>query len=101
MYAVYITTNVARTVLYTGVTNNLANRLIQHFNNRGEFKSFSGRDSCYNLIYYEEYSHVVEAIKREKEIKNRPRQWKEALISFQNPTWTFMNEAIFGEWPPF
>ncbi|WP_317133200.1 GIY-YIG nuclease family protein [Adhaeribacter rhizoryzae] len=32
-YFVYITTNPKRTVLYTGIINNLQTRLQQHFNN--------------------------------------------------------------------
>ena len=42
-YFVYITTNPGRTVLYTGVTNDLEVRLRQHYENRGNKKTFAGR----------------------------------------------------------
>lgn len=35
-YFVYITTNPGKTVLYTGVTNDLYTRIFQHYNNRGK-----------------------------------------------------------------
>ena len=37
-YYIYITSNPERSVLYTGVTNNLDNRLIEHWSNHGQLK---------------------------------------------------------------
>lgn len=89
-YYVYITTNPKRTVLYTGVTNNLQQRMNQHYENRGKPESFAGKYYCYNLIYYEEYIEVKQAIEREKEIKLMRRELKEELIKEINPTWKFI-----------
>lgn len=54
-YYTYITTNPAKKVLYTGMTNDLAQRVIEHYLNRGQHKTFVGRYYCYLLVYYEEY----------------------------------------------
>jgi putative endonuclease len=99
-YYVYILTNPERTVLYTGVTNNLSQRLIEHWKSRGSVKSFTGKYYCYNLLYYEKFQYVDRAIAREKEIKGWRRQKKNDLIRTMNPTWTFLNKEICGEWPP-
>lgn len=73
-YFIYITTNPARTVLYIGVTNDLATRLLQHFEERGREKTFAGRYFCFNLIYYERFTYIQHAINREKEIKKMEKR---------------------------
>jgi putative endonuclease len=89
-YFVYITTNPTRTVLYVGVTNDLSVRIQQHYENRGNKESFAGRYYCYNLIYYERFQYINDAIAREKEIKKWRREKKEKLISSMNPKWDFL-----------
>ena len=42
-YYVYIVTNYSRTVLYTGVTNNLEQRVIEHYLGRGNPQTFTGK----------------------------------------------------------
>jgi putative endonuclease len=96
----YILTNRERTVMYTGVTSNLAQRLKEHYDNRGEDTTFAGRYYCYNLVYYEYSTYVNNAIVREKEIKNLSREKKMALISAFNPDWRFLNVDFCGAWPP-
>lgn len=89
-YYVYITTNPGKTVLYTGVTNNLKRRLYEHYNNKGNKKSFAGKYYCYKLIYFEYFTDIKQAIEREKEIKNISRAKKEDLINVKNPKWNFL-----------
>ena len=89
-YFVYITTNPSKTVLYTGVTNDLVFRLHQHFMNRGQEKTFAGRYYCYKLIYFQHYSDIKDAIEREKEIKNLSRIKKLDLIKENNPSLNFI-----------
>ncbi len=89
-YYVYITTNPGKTVLYTGVTNDLKRRLQEHYENKGNKKNFAGKYYCYKLIYYEHYPDSNQAIIREKEIKNMTRKKKEELISSENPKWNFL-----------
>ena len=89
-YYVYITTNPGKTVLYTGVTNNLKRRLYEYYHDRGNKKHFATRYYCYKLIYYEHYTDINQAINREKEIKNMSRKQKEELIKEKNPNWNFL-----------
>ena len=99
-YHVYILTNKGKTTLYVGVTNNLHARLIEHWKNRGIYKTFAGRYSCFNLIYFEAFEYIQDAIEKEKKIKNWNRKKKEALILTKNPEWRFLNKEVLGQWPP-
>lgn len=69
-YFVYILTNAARTVLYTGVTNNLRRRLEEHrADAQAAKKSFASAYTCFYLVYWEHFQYVTQAIAREKEIQ--------------------------------
>jgi putative endonuclease len=87
---VYITTNPGKTVLYTGVTNNLVNRMQQHYENRGNPNSFAGKYYCYRLLFFERYTDINHAIEREKDLKQMSRKAKEEIISQFNPNWNFL-----------
>jgi putative endonuclease len=99
-YATYILTNPNRKVLYTGVTSNLPKRLVEHYEEKGNTKTFAGKYYCYCLIWYEVFPTMNEAIQAEKRIKGKKRRWKEDLINENNPQWKFVNDTILGEWPP-
>lgn len=99
-FSVYITTNPGRTVLYTGTTNNLPRRVIEHYLNRGNKENFAGKNYCYCLVFYDVFPTMIEAIEAEKRIKGKSRKWKEELIERNNPDWKFLNAEIVGEWPP-
>jgi putative endonuclease len=86
-FYVYITTNPDKTALYVGVTNDIERRLFEHCENRGKRKTFAGRYFCYNLIWFEHFFDINEAIMREKEIKGWRREKKELLIAKSNPDW--------------
>ena len=98
-FFVYILTNKTRTVLYTGMTNALEYRIIQHYREAGKKKTFTGRYYCYYLVYYEEFNNVYDVMEREVEIKGWSRAKKETLINSINPAWKFLNYDIM-EWPP-
>ena len=98
-YYVYILTNYKKAVLYTGVTNNLEQRIIEHYLDRGNVKTFTGRYNAFYLLYYECTQYVNNAIAREKEIKGWSRKKKIELINSFNPHWKFLNYELFGEWP--
>jgi len=83
LYWVYILTNLHRTVLYIGITNNLTRRLHEHRSGRN--KGFTKKYNCNILVYFEQYSDVTNAIAREKELKKWKRHWKLALIKNENP----------------
>ncbi|HTB05482.1 MAG TPA: GIY-YIG nuclease family protein [Bacteroidia bacterium] len=66
-YFVYIVTNEVKKVLYTGITNNLPQRIIEHYLNRDTQNSFAAKYKCHYLLYFETFKYVDKAIKREKE----------------------------------
>jgi putative endonuclease len=78
-------------VLYIGVTNNLSRRVSEHNEIDLASKSFTKRYKCYNLVYFERFSNINLAIKREKEIKGWTRLKKEQLIAILNPSWEFID----------
>ena len=89
-YFTYITCNPRKTVLYTGMTNDVEERIKQHYLNRGKASSFAGKYFCYKLLYYERYDDVNMAIEREKEIKDLSREKKLELIRSVNPLLRFI-----------
>jgi putative endonuclease len=80
---VYIVSNTLRTVLYIGVTSNLYSRIYEH--KSGEGSKFTSKYNCTDLIYFEFYESIEEAIEREKQLKKWKRVWKENLIKKMNP----------------
>ena len=79
-------TNDNDTVLYTGVTSNLRGRVKEHMGNMHP-GSFTARYNIRKLVYYESFDSIVEAIKREKQIKAGSRKKKLDLINGSNPEW--------------
>ena len=92
-FYVYILTNKAKTVLYTGVTNNLRRRLEEHKEKLNP-NSFTARYNVEFLIYYEKYGWIQQAIAREKEIKLLRRDLKLELIKEFNPNMEFLNNRF-------
>jgi putative endonuclease len=64
---------------YTGSTNNLEQRLIQHQTGFGA--NYTKTRLPVKLIYYEEYDRIDEAFMREKQIQGWGRTKKQALIA--------------------
>jgi len=91
--AVYILTNRKRSVLYTGVTADLAGRVFQHKNKLSP-GSFTAKYRTDALVYYEAIDDIVAAIQREKQIKGWTRRKKIALIESTNPSWADLWEDI-------
>ena len=71
--------------LYIGLTNNLIKRVYEHKNDLVE--GFTKKYQVHNLVYYEIFDSVYEAISREKQMKKWKRQWKINLIEKINPLW--------------
>ncbi len=82
---VYILTNKTHSVLYIGVTANLALRIHEH--RRGEGSSFTRKYRCNKLVLAETYPTIEEAIAREKAMKEWNRAWKVELIEKTNSNW--------------
>ena len=98
MCAVYILTNKNQSVLYTGVTNDLEKRLYEH-KTKVYPNSFSARYRTYDLVYFEEFNRIDDAISREKQIKAGSRRKKIDLINSINPDWIDLAPHIFGYSP--
>ena len=99
-YYTYIVTNPGKTTLYTGVTNNLVKRIVEHYLQRGINKTFAGKYYCYCLVWYDSFPTMQQAIDAEKRIKGKKRSWKNALIEDNNQDWHCLNKTLLGEWPP-
>lgn len=84
-FYVYIMTNQADRVLYTGVTNDLKKRVWQHRSGIGS--EFTKRYNVHKLVYYEIAEEPYAAISREKQIKAGSRQKKLDMINGFNPEW--------------
>ena len=89
-YCVYILTNDRHTVLYTGVTSDLASRIFQHRSKR--MPGFTKRYNVSKLVYFECGPDALGAIAREKQIKAGSRQKKIDLINAFNPGWRDLYE---------
>jgi putative endonuclease len=83
-YCVYIMTNVNHTVLYTGVTNNLPRRVLEH---REGKSAFTKKYNITKLVFFECGDDIDTAIAREKQIKGGSRKKKIDLINRINPRW--------------
>lgn len=92
-FYVYILTNKAKKVLYTGMTNNLKRRLHEHKSKLNP-NSFTAKYNVSYLLYYEHYGCVQQAIEREKEIKLLKRDRKLELIKNFNSNLDFLNDTI-------
>jgi putative endonuclease len=78
MYFVYILTNSNDTVLYIGVTNDILRRVLEH---RDELvPGFTAKYCLKKLVYYEAFEDHHDAFRRERQLKNWHREWKENLI---------------------
>jgi putative endonuclease len=91
-FFVYILSNRRRGVLYIGLTNDLIRRLSEH-----KAKLVPGFTKTYGvvmLVYYEEYSSVMEARAREATLKRWRRAWKIQLIDEFNPDWRDLSDEL-------
>ena len=82
---VYILASGLNGTLYIGVTSDLVKRVWQH--REGLAEGFTKRYGVKTLVWYEVHADIVEAIRREKQIKKWARHWKVELIQKMNPRW--------------
>lgn len=80
---VYIMANKYRTTLYIGVTSNLSKRIVEHA--LGEGSKFTKKYNLTDLVYFERFTDINQAIAREKQLKNWHHDWKINLIKEKNP----------------
>ncbi len=91
-YFVYIITNKYNNVLYTGVTNDLSRRVVEH--KTGATPGFTSKYNVSKLVYYEDYEDIHLALAREKQIKAGSRQKKLDLVNGINPEWRDLSEDV-------
>jgi putative endonuclease len=90
-YCVYILASRSRN-LYTGVTNDLQRRIVEHRD--GLVPGFTSKYNISRLVHFEVFGDVRYAIAREKEIKAWRREKKIWLIERDNPTWEDLAQRI-------
>ena len=84
-YWVYIVTNKPKGTLYIGVTGGLDDRMERHIQGKGS--QFTSKYKLKQLVYFEEFQYIDDAIQREKQLKNWHREWKIKLVENTNPNW--------------
>ena len=93
MYYVYILASKRNGTLYIGVTNDLVKRVHEHKNDLVD--GFTKKYQVHDLVYYEFYEDVKEAIIKEKQMKDWKRYWKIKTINKFNPGWKDLSSSIF------
>jgi len=91
-YFTYLLASKRNGTLYTGVTNALARRVLEH-----KDKAVPGFTRTYGvdmLVWFEEFADIHDAIAREKQIKGWNRAWKIRLIEKTNPVWNDLTPRI-------
>ena len=91
-YCVYILASKKYGTLYIGVTNNLIKRVYQHTENLVD--GFTKKYAIHQLVYYEIFDDIYQAICREKQLKQWIRQWKINLIESKNPQWINLTPGL-------
>ena len=104
-YCVYIMSNPHNTVLYTGVTNNLPRRVLEHKSGTGS--KFTSKYNIDKLVYFEcgdDVSAATPALQRtqcgasvvrEKQIKAGSRKKKIDLVNSMNSEWKDLFDEFY------
>jgi len=94
-YWVYIVTNKPRGVLYTGFTGGIDDRMEKHKDGIGSY--FASKYRLKRLVYYEEYQYVEDAIKREKQIRQRKTDKGKANYNSFSFMFAFLTKKYRGQ----
>ena len=82
---VYILTNRKDGVLYIGVTNDLANRVMQH--RSGAVPGFTKKYNCHRLVWFQRHDNLHDARVVERRMMAWQRAWMVRVIEEVNPAW--------------
>jgi putative endonuclease len=91
---VYILASKRNGTLYTGVTSDLYDRMLQH--KQGLIDGFTKKYGVTRLVYYEMHDDMLTAIRRETQLKGWKRAWKIRLIEQMNPEWVDLFDEATG-----
>ncbi len=89
---VYILASKKNGTLYVGVTSDLVKRIWQHKNH--VVTGFIEEYEVHQLVYFEQFDDMTNAITREKVLKKWNRAWKIRLIEKTNPNWLDLYNEI-------
>ena len=89
---VYIMASQRRGTLYIGVTSDLRRRVQQH---KGSVHDgFTSKYCVHDLVHVEHFGSMMDAIAREKQLKEWRRAWKLGLIETANPEWRDLYDEL-------
>jgi putative endonuclease len=88
----YILASRRNGTLYVGVTSDLIKRIEEH--RQKLVDGFTKKYEITNLVYFESFEDIRDAIVRERQIKEWKRKWKTELIQSVNPYWRDLYEDI-------
>jgi len=91
---IYMMCSASRRALYTGITAYLRKRVFEH--KQDLIEGFTSKYKCHRLVYFETFTHIKDAIAREKEIKGWRREKKNKLVETMNPGW----KDLAADWFP-
>ena len=89
----YIIASRRHGTLYTGSTDNVIKRIIDHRETRRD--GFTAKHGVAILDWYERHESRHAAFGRERQIREWKRVWKLELIERTNPGWTDLFEKLF------
>jgi putative endonuclease len=92
--AIYILASRRNGTLYIGVTSDLDGRISEH--KQDIVPGFTSKYGVHVLVHVEQFDTMEGAIRREKQLKKWPRQWKLALIESNNPAWRDLYSELSG-----
>jgi putative endonuclease len=91
-YYVYILVNDRGNVIYIGIAEDLKKRI--YFHKQRLIPGFTKKYNVHKLVYYEIYSSLEEAERREKQLKGKTRAKKNVLVESKNPSWRDISSEI-------
>lgn len=96
-YFVYMLASGPQGTLYIGVTNDLIRRVSEH--REGMVAGFTKKYQVHQLVWFEEFGDINDAIAQEKRLKHWRRDWKRSLIERANPGWLDLYPTLAGMGP--
>ena len=92
VFYVYILASRRNGTLYTGMTDNLIQRVWMHRN--GVLPGFTKSYGVKTLVWYEQHETRQSALTRERRLKKWNRSWKLRIIEQLNPAWSDLYEEL-------
>ena len=92
MFYTYIMASGRNGTLYTGSTDDLPKRVLNH--KQGAGSAFTAKYNVTHLVWFESHETRNAAFRRERQIKEWRRAWKLRLIEEMNPNWRDLNDDL-------